>query len=41
MAIMARYGTTSRMFVAGNLTRKAERLIQITHGALYKGMRHS
>ena len=26
------------MFVAGNLTRKAERLIQITHDALYKGI---
>ena len=32
------YGDTSRMFVAGNLTRKAERLIQITHDALYKGI---
>ena len=32
------YGDTSRMFVAGNLTRKAERLIQITHDALFKGI---
>ena len=32
------YGDTSRMFVAGNLTRKAERLIQVTHDALFKGI---
>ena len=32
------YGDTSRMFVAGNLARKAERLIQITHDALFKGI---
>ena len=32
------YGDTSRMYVAGNLPRKAERLIQITHDALMKGI---
>lgn len=32
------FGDTSRMFVAGNLPRKAERLIQITHDALFKGI---
>ena len=32
------YGDTSRMFVAGNLTRKAERLIEVTHDALFKGI---
>lgn len=32
------YGDTSRMYVAGNLSRKAERLIQITHDALFKGI---
>lgn len=32
------YGDTSRMFVAGNLNRKAERLIQVTHDALFKGI---
>ena len=32
------YGDTSRMFVAGNLARKAERLIQVTHDALFKGI---
>ena len=32
------YGDTSRMFVAGNLSRKAERLIQVTHDALMKGI---
>ncbi|MEM6727592.1 MAG: type I methionyl aminopeptidase [Pseudomonadota bacterium] len=32
------YGDTSRMFVAGNLPRKAERLIQVTHDALFKGI---
>ncbi len=31
------YGDTSRMFVAGKLSRKAERLIQVTHDALFKG----
>ncbi len=32
------YGDTSRMYVAGSLPRKAERLIQITHDALFKGI---
>ena len=32
------YGDTSRMYVAGNLTRKAERLIQVTHDALMLGI---
>ncbi len=32
------YGDTSRMFVAGRLSRKAERLIQITHDCLFKGI---
>lgn len=32
------YGDTSRMFVAGIPTRKAERLIQVTHDALMKGI---
>lgn len=32
------FGDTSRMFVAGNLSRKAERLIQVTHDALFKGI---
>ena len=32
------YGDTSRMFIAGNLSRKAERLIQVTHDALMKGI---
>lgn len=32
------FGDTSRMFVAGKLPRKAERLIQITHDALFKGI---
>ena len=32
------YGDTSRMYVAGNLSRKAERLIQVTHDALMKGI---
>ncbi|MCK0168675.1 type I methionyl aminopeptidase [Jannaschia sp. S6380] len=32
------FGDTSRMFVAGTLTRKAERLIQVTHDALMKGI---
>ncbi|QDY69914.1 type I methionyl aminopeptidase [Qingshengfaniella alkalisoli] len=32
------YGDTSRMFVAGKLPRKAERLIQVTHDALLKGI---
>jgi methionyl aminopeptidase len=32
------YGDTSRMFVAGKLSRKSERLIQVTHDALFKGI---
>ncbi|MEL7202769.1 MAG: type I methionyl aminopeptidase [Pseudomonadota bacterium] len=32
------FGDTSRMYVAGKLSRKAERLIQITHDALFKGI---
>jgi methionyl aminopeptidase len=32
------FGDTSRMYVAGRLGRKAERLIQITHDALFKGI---
>jgi len=32
------YGDTSRMYVAGKLSRKAERLIDITHDALMKGI---
>ena len=32
------FGDTSRMYVAGNLGRKAERLIEVTHDALMKGI---
>ncbi len=32
------FGDTSRMYVAGKLARKAERLIQVTHDALFKGI---
>ena len=32
------FGDTSRMYVAGRLGRKAERLIQVTHDALMKGI---
>ncbi len=32
------FGDTSRMYVAGQLPRKAERLIQVTHDALFKGI---
>ncbi|SNX68924.1 methionine aminopeptidase type I [Cereibacter ovatus] len=32
------FGDTSRMYVAGTLSRKAERLIQVTHDALMKGI---
>ena len=32
------FGDTSRMYVAGKLSRKAERLIDITHDALMKGI---
>ncbi len=32
------FGDTSRMYVAGNMPRKAERLVQVTHDALMKGI---
>ena len=32
------YGDTSRMFVAGNISRKAERLVNVTHDALMRGI---
>jgi len=32
------FGDTSRMYVAGSLPRKAERLIQVTHDCLMKGI---
>ncbi|MEP3345098.1 MAG: type I methionyl aminopeptidase [Litoreibacter sp.] len=32
------FGDTSRMYVAGKPSRKAERLIQITHDALFEGI---
>ncbi len=32
------FGDSSRMYVAGKLSRKAERLIQVTHDALFKGI---
>lgn len=32
------FGDNSRMYVAGKLSRKAERLIQVTHDALFKGI---
>ncbi|MGR3617560.1 MAG: type I methionyl aminopeptidase [Paracoccaceae bacterium] len=32
------FGDTSRMYVAGKLSRRAERLIQVTHDALMKGI---
>jgi methionyl aminopeptidase len=32
------FGDTSRMYVAGKLGRKAERLIEVTHDALMKGI---
>lgn len=32
------YGDTSRMYVAGKLSRKAERLVQVTHDALMLGI---
>ena len=32
------YGDTSRMYVAGRLPRKAERLIEVTHDALMRGI---
>jgi len=32
------YGDTSRMYVAGTLPRKSERLIEVTHDSLFKGI---
>jgi methionyl aminopeptidase len=32
------YGDSSRMYVAGKLSRKAERLVEVTHDALMKGI---
>ncbi|MFV0244151.1 MAG: type I methionyl aminopeptidase [Qingshengfaniella sp.] len=32
------YGDTSRMYVAGKLSRRSERLIQVTHDSLLKGI---
>lgn len=32
------YGDTSRMYIAGEVSRKAERLIEVTHDALMKGI---
>ena len=32
------YGDTSRMYVAGKMPRKAERLVQVTHDALMRGI---
>ncbi|MBJ3761661.1 type I methionyl aminopeptidase [Maribius pontilimi] len=32
------FGDTSRMYVAGKLSRKSERLLQVTHDALMKGI---
>jgi len=32
------FGDTSRMYVAGKLSRKSERLIEVTHDALMKGI---
>jgi methionyl aminopeptidase len=32
------YGDTSRMYIAGEISRKADRLIQVTHDALMKGI---
>ena len=32
------FGDTSRMYVAGKLSRKAERLIQVTHDSLMRGI---
>jgi len=32
------FGDTSRMYVAGKLPRRSERLIQVTHDALFKGI---
>ena len=32
------FGDTSRMYVAGQIGRKADRLVQVTHDALFKGI---
>ncbi len=32
------FGDNSRMYVAGSISRKAERLVQVTHDALFKGI---
>lgn len=32
------FGDTSRMYVAGKMSRKAERLVQVTHDALFQGI---
>ncbi len=32
------FGDTSRMYVAGGLSRKTQRLVQVTHDALFKGI---
>ncbi len=32
------FGDTSRMYVAGTMPRKADRLVQVTHDALFKGI---
>ena len=32
------FGDTSRMYVAGTMPRRAERLVQVTHDALFKGI---
>ena len=32
------FGDTSRMYVAGKISRKAERLVQVTHDSLMKGI---
>jgi len=32
------FGDTSRMYVAGRMNRKAERLVQVTHDSLFKGI---
>ena len=32
------FGDSSRMYIAGSITKKASRLIQVTHGALLKGI---
>ncbi len=32
------FGDTSRMYAAGKMNRKAERLVQVTHDALFKGI---